>query len=71
MKASGRTIPYDVVERRAGDIAISCADAALASSFLDWKAECDLERMCADAWRWQFSNPNGYGQQAIRGGRSD
>jgi len=60
MRASGRAVPYDVVERRAGDAAQSYADVALAHRYLDWEAERDLDRMCADAWRWQAANPNGY-----------
>ena len=60
MRTSGRAVPYDVVERRAGDVATSYADVALAHRVLDWEAERDLERMCADAWRWQSANPNGY-----------
>ena len=60
MRASGRTVPYDVVERRPGDVAVSYASVARASSYLDWEARRDLERMCADAWRWQSQNPRGY-----------
>jgi UDP-glucose 4-epimerase len=63
MRASGRSVPYDVVKRRAGDVAISFADVARAKRFLHWEAERDLEQMCADAWRWQLKNPEGYGSQ--------
>jgi UDP-glucose 4-epimerase len=59
--ASGRSIPYDVVERRAGDVAVSYADAGLAQRYLGWKAMRGPEAMCADAWRWQSANPRGYG----------
>ena len=60
-QASGRTVPYCVVARRPGDVAEMVADASLAGRLLGWKAEHDLERMCADAWRWQSLNPNGFG----------
>jgi UDP-glucose 4-epimerase len=67
-QASGRPVPYDFVERRAGDVATSCADADLAGSYLGWKAQHDLERMCVDSWRWQSTNPDGYGvRQSITG----
>jgi UDP-glucose 4-epimerase len=60
MQASGRPVPYEVVERRPGDVAVSFADARLARSMFGWKAERDLDRMCVDAWRWQSANPDGY-----------
>jgi len=67
MQASGRAVPYEVVERRPGDVAVSFADATLAHGIFGWKAERDLDRMCADAWRWQSANPDGYaGDFAIR-----
>ena len=59
-KASGREIPYEIKSRRAGDIAISYCDAGKAERELGWKAEKTLEDMCADAWRWQSMNPDGY-----------
>ena len=46
----------------AGDIAAAYADPSLAAKELNWKAELDLERACEDAWRWQVTHPNGYGQ---------
>ena len=58
--ASGKCIPYEVVERRAGDAAVSFADATKADLELGWKAEYDLSRMCEDTWRWQHKNPAGY-----------
>jgi UDP-glucose 4-epimerase len=58
---SGRKVPYRVVGRRPGDVAEMVADATLAGRLLGWKAEHDLERMCADAWRWQSMNPTGLG----------
>ncbi|MCL6269964.1 UDP-glucose 4-epimerase GalE [Sansalvadorimonas sp. 2012CJ34-2] len=59
-KASERPVPYQIVDRRPGDIAECWADAALAAEDLGWKAEKSLENMMADAWRWQSQNPNGY-----------
>jgi len=59
-QASGRAIPYQIVERRAGDIAECWADPALAESHLGWRARRSLEEMCADTWRWQQDNPQGY-----------
>lgn len=59
-KASGRPVPYRIVDRRPGDIAACYADPAQAERLLGWRAELGLERMCADAWRWQRGNPEGY-----------
>jgi len=58
--ASGRPVPYQVVSRRAGDIAECYADPAYAGKVLGWKAELGLDEMCRDAWNWQSKNPNGY-----------
>lgn len=58
--ASGKPIPYRVQPRRAGDVAACYADPAHAASVLGWKATRDLQTMCADAWRWQRMNPQGY-----------
>jgi UDP-glucose 4-epimerase len=52
-KASGRTIPYKIGPRRAGDSAKCWASPALAQQLMGWKARRSLEQMCADAWRWQ------------------
>lgn len=52
-RASGRSIPYEIVDRRPGDVAECWADPANAERLLGWRAELDLDRMCADAWRWQ------------------
>jgi len=62
--ASGRDIPYTVAARRAGDVAECYADPGLAQRELDWRAELDVETMCADAWRWQSQNPQGYPEEA-------
>lgn len=59
-QASGRQVPYDIVARRAGDIAECWADPARALAVLGWRAERDLQAMCEDAWRWQRMNPLGY-----------
>lgn len=59
-KASGKPIPYEVVERRPGDIATCYADPTLAKSLLGWQADLDMDRMCADTWRWQSMNPLGF-----------
>ncbi|MGA8038599.1 MAG: UDP-glucose 4-epimerase GalE [Acidimicrobiia bacterium] len=50
---SGRPVPYDIVRRRAGDVAANWADVSRARSVLDWAATRDLADMCADSWRWQ------------------
>jgi len=57
---SERTIPYEIVSRREGDIAVSYTDPSLAAKKLNWKAEYELNKMCQDACRWQSMNPNGY-----------
>ncbi len=59
-KASGRAVPYAMVGRRPGDIAACYADPELATRELGWKAERGIEEMCADSWRWQSKNPNGF-----------
>ena len=59
-KACGKEIPYEIKPRRAGDIAMCYADPAKAAKVLGWKAEKGLDEMCADTWRWQSQNPNGY-----------
>ena len=58
--ASGRPIPFDIVDRRVGDVAEVYADPRLAERLLGWRAELDVDAMCRDAWRWQSMNPNGY-----------
>ena len=59
-KASGVTVNYKIGPRRPGDIATCYSDPSKAQEVLGWKAERDLEQMCADSWRWQSMNPNGY-----------
>ena len=58
--ASGKKVPYEIVARRPGDVAQCWADPARAAHDLGWRAIHDLPRMCADAWRWQSNNPDGY-----------
>ncbi len=58
---SGVSVPYKVVDRRVGDIAVCYSNPSKALAELGWKAQLGLERMMADAWRWQKNNPNGYG----------
>jgi UDP-glucose 4-epimerase len=59
-RASGCAVPYAITARRAGDVAACWADASRARELLDWVAERSLEQMCADGWRWQQANPQGY-----------
>ena len=59
-RASGKEIPYEIVDRRAGDIASSYADPTLAEKDLGWTAQRNLDDMCVDAWNWQSRNPNGF-----------
>ncbi len=58
--ASGRDVPYRIGPRRAGDVAACYADPSLAQGLLGWRARHDLDRMCADSWRWQSLNPRGF-----------
>ena len=58
--AVGVKIPYVIGERRPGDIATCYSDASKAERELGWKAEYGIKEMCADSWRWQSQNPNGY-----------
>ena len=59
-KACGKTIPYVICDRRAGDIASCYADPGKARSELGWEAKYGIEDMCATSWKWQSMNPNGY-----------
>jgi len=58
--ASGRTVPYRIAARRPGDIAVCYANPKRAWKLLDWRARKGLDEMCADHWRWQHKNPDGY-----------
>ena len=59
-KACGKQIPYEIKERRPGDIATCYADPTKAKEELGWEAQYGIEEMCEDSWRWQSMNPNGY-----------
>ena len=59
-QASGRKVPYEIVDRRPGDVAACYADPSLARLSLGWQASEGLERMCEDSWRWQQANPQGF-----------
>ena len=59
-KASGVEIPYEIVDRRPGDVAINYADPASALADLGWSADRDMDTMCRDHWNWQKANPMGY-----------
>src|SRR5690625_2868575 len=59
-KANDIDIPYEIVERRPGDIAVGYADPTKAKELLDWEAEHSLEDMCRTSWNWQKNNPQGY-----------
>ena len=59
-KASGVTVPFVIDPRRPGDLGEVYADASKAKNILGWEAKFDVDRMCADSWRWQKNNPNGY-----------
>ena len=59
-KASGRPVPFEIVARRPGDVAQCYAEPGLAERELGWRAERGIDEMCADAWRWQSANPEGY-----------
>lgn len=62
-RASGKDVFYQIVGRRAGDIAACFADPALAREELNWKAEKGLKQMCEDTWKWQVNNPDGYSNE--------
>jgi UDP-glucose 4-epimerase len=61
--ASGRPIPYDFAPRRAGDVPACYADPRRASTTLGWQARRSLQQMCADSWRWQSMQPEGFGSE--------
>ena len=59
-KANGIRIPYELVDRRPGDLATCYSTPAKSEKVLGWKAEFGLEDMCRDSWNWQKNNPNGF-----------
>ena len=60
-RACGKSLPYQITDRRAGDVAALYADPRLAATELGWRARRSLDDMCRDTWNWQKQNPNGYG----------
>ncbi|MCP9849571.1 UDP-glucose 4-epimerase GalE [Cyanobium sp. Morenito 9A2] len=58
--ASGRSVPYEQLDRRPGDAAITVADPSLAAERLGWRTRRGLEEICRDGWAWQSANPDGY-----------
>ena len=64
-RVSGRTVPFKLAPRRAGDVAQYFADVSLAHSVLGWRALRGIDEMCRDVWRWQQSNPQGYAGASI------
>ncbi len=61
-KACSRDLPYEIKPRRAGDIAACYADCSKAERELGWRAKLSIEQACADSWRWQSQNPNGFSE---------
>jgi len=59
-RSCGRDVPYDIVARRPGDVAVCYADPSLASEVLGWRAIRGIDAMCRDHWLWQEKKPNGY-----------
>jgi UDP-glucose 4-epimerase len=59
-EATGKEVPYEIVDRRPGDAAAVYADPSKAKNELNWEAQKDLIEMCRDAWNWQTKNPNGF-----------
>ena len=59
-KSCGRDVPYDIVARRPGDVAVCYADPSQAIEVLGWRAIRGIDAMCRDHWLWQEKNPNGY-----------
>jgi UDP-glucose 4-epimerase len=59
-RASGRSVPYEIAPRRPGDVAACWADPSLAERTIGWRTKRDVDAMCADAWRWQAANPDGF-----------
>ncbi len=59
-ESTGMSVPYEIVDRRVGDIAVCYADVTKASRELNWEAQYGIKDMCRDAWNWQKNNPRGY-----------
>lgn len=59
-RASGREVPYEITDRRPGDLPVVYADTTRAADELGWRTSRTVEDMCADTWRWQSANPQGF-----------
>jgi UDP-glucose 4-epimerase len=59
-KVSGKKVPYKIVQRRLGDISTCYSDSSYAKEVLNWEPKKNIDDMCADSWKWQSKNPNGY-----------
>ena len=70
-QASGKEIPFDLAPRRPGDVAACYCDPSKAAALLGWKAERSVADMCADTWRWQSMNPQGYRKPVADANRED
>lgn len=66
-RISGKPIPYDIVDRRPGDIATSLADPTKANNKLEWRADRSMDVMISDAWRWQEKYPHGFNSEPTSG----
>ena len=64
-KATGEPVPYEVADRRPGDVAELYADPSKAAEMLNWKADLGTKEMCEDTWRWQKANPMGYESETV------
>ncbi|MFA6740643.1 MAG: UDP-glucose 4-epimerase GalE [Arcobacteraceae bacterium] len=62
-KASGKQVPYQIVQRRQGDISTCYSDSSFAKEVLNWEAKKTIDDMCIDSWKWQNKNPNGYSKK--------
>ena len=61
-RVNGVDVPYQITDRRPGDLPVCYADPSKSERILGWKAEKTLEDMCRDSWRWQSANPRGFGE---------
>ena len=61
-EVNGVPIPYQIADRRPGDLPVCYADPGKSAEELGWKAEKNLRDMCRDSWNWQSRNPMGYGE---------
>jgi UDP-glucose 4-epimerase len=59
-KVSGKKVPYEIKDKRVGDVASCYADVSLAKELIGWSSTLNVENMCRDVYNWQVNNPNGY-----------